>query len=145
MTPKKRSVQNNSTNSLYSKWKEIVTIEIPGGEKFCVHAALLAYFSDYFRAALNCTWEEAETLHFRFTECADQTSMQVFISWLHEAYHKHLADYLRVFDLQDFLVEVIEDWFTEGISWKNENEEGDYFEDFRAFIIALLEDDTVTH
>ncbi|RYP03515.1 hypothetical protein DL765_010469 [Monosporascus sp. GIB2] len=55
----------------------------------------------------------------------------------------HLADYRRVSDLQDFFVGVIEDWFTEGISWKNENEEGDYFEDFRAFIIAVLEDDTV--
>ncbi|RYP25533.1 hypothetical protein DL767_008343 [Monosporascus sp. MG133] len=94
---------------------------------------------------MNGTWEEAKTLHFRLTECADQTSVQVFVSWLYEAYckvkdvdwfhltyfdfdktlnHWHLADCLQASELQDFLAGLTEVWFTEGIAWKNENEEG---------------------
>lgn len=68
---------------------EVVTITIPSGKKFSVHAHLLAYHSDYFLAALNSPTIEATTLQFYLTEYADEKSMGIFLFWIYSEIFAH--------------------------------------------------------
>ncbi|RYP67040.1 hypothetical protein DL771_007459 [Monosporascus sp. 5C6A] len=62
---------------------EIVTIQIPSGERYTVHARLLAHHSKYFRAALNGAMKEATTLHFDLTEHATEFTVALYVKWLY--------------------------------------------------------------
>lgn len=63
---------------------DLVTIEIPTGKKFSVHAHLLAYYSEYFRRALNSGMEESNSLYFKLTEHATNESMSFFVTWVYK-------------------------------------------------------------
>ncbi|KAI1808603.1 hypothetical protein F4811DRAFT_548606 [Daldinia bambusicola] len=61
----------------------IVTITIPSGKKFTVHAHLLAQHSEYFRRALNSQFQEAKTLKFDLVEHATEKIVSNFVNWIY--------------------------------------------------------------
>ncbi|RYP33585.1 hypothetical protein DL767_004700 [Monosporascus sp. MG133] len=62
---------------------EIVTIQIPSGEKFHVHAHILAHHSKYFRAELQNPKKETAELHFYLTKHANKFTVTFFVKWLY--------------------------------------------------------------
>ncbi|RYP73473.1 hypothetical protein DL770_007766 [Monosporascus sp. CRB-9-2] len=62
---------------------EIVTIHIPSGEKFHIHAHILAHHSKYFRAELKDPTKEAAKLCFHLTKHAIKFTVTFFVKWLY--------------------------------------------------------------
>lgn len=71
----------------YSDGNEIVTIKIPSGKTFPIHAHLLAHHSDYFLRALNSSKLESVTLEFNLTEFADEDTVELFVFWIYDQTH----------------------------------------------------------
>jgi len=63
---------------------EIVTILIgPNKDRFYIHETLLKLESEYFRAALNGTWEESKTRTFTLVE-ENSDVFRVFVRWCYD-------------------------------------------------------------
>ena len=61
----------------------MVTIKVPSGKEFCVHAHLLRYHSDYFKAALNSEMMESKSLSFDLELHADEGTVRTFVDWVY--------------------------------------------------------------
>lgn len=62
---------------------ERVTVKIPSGEVFSIHADLLGHYSRYFRAALNSPMKESLTLRFELAaELASPSSVSFLEAWV---------------------------------------------------------------
>ncbi|KXJ89135.1 hypothetical protein Micbo1qcDRAFT_177606 [Microdochium bolleyi] len=71
---------------------EIVTINIPSGKKYRVHAHLLAQYSDYFLKALNSGCQEARTLSFDIEEHASEISTSIIVDWVYAQSFRGLSN-----------------------------------------------------
>ncbi|RYP58082.1 hypothetical protein DL769_009114 [Monosporascus sp. CRB-8-3] len=115
---------------------EIVTIQIPSGERYSAHAHLLAHHSKYFRAALNSPMTEAATLHFDLTEHATNFTVTLFVKWLYARFSlgrdpewNDTYERLITQPVKDTLNQLCVAWLL-----------GDYLQavEFKNFIIAAL-------
>ncbi|KAI0143543.1 hypothetical protein GGR57DRAFT_349221 [Xylariaceae sp. FL1272] len=63
---------------------QMVTIRAATGKRdFSIHAELLAYFSVYFRTALNSGFEESRTYDFTLTEHCNDAVLAMFTKWIY--------------------------------------------------------------
>ncbi|KAI1478949.1 hypothetical protein F4774DRAFT_426161 [Daldinia eschscholtzii] len=60
-----------------------VTIVVPSGKEFAVHAHLPAQYSEYFRRALNSQPEEAKAQRFSLDEPATEETVSLFVDWIY--------------------------------------------------------------
>ncbi|KAI1413702.1 hypothetical protein F5Y13DRAFT_189137 [Hypoxylon sp. FL1857] len=111
-----------------SQGSDFITITVPSGKKFAVHAHLLAHHSKYFRRALNSPSQEATTREFYMSEWATEETVSTFIKWIYATdgdisreskrflddlgYHDLLecwlfGDYIRAVGFQNYMTRTI--------------------------------------
>ncbi|KAI1074339.1 hypothetical protein F5B20DRAFT_586355 [Whalleya microplaca] len=110
---------------------EFVTITVPTGEKFGVHAHLLGHHSEYFRKALNGPFKEATTCTFNLSVHATEETVSTFIRWIYLRHAgQRIEEYNLVFHLGHiFTDKAIQAWLF-----------GDYIQatEFRNDIMRLI-------
>jgi hypothetical protein len=70
-------------SSVATHLSDLVTVKIgPEKKTYSVHASFLTYHSEYFRAALNGSWKEAEDRVVTL-EDVEPDAFEVFVDWLY--------------------------------------------------------------